>query len=190
MIELVLCALLGGSLFLSFVVLGVGHRPKPMPDPLAVEAVAQMVGLEGLSFTHVGSFLDPSDYHLLRSQPSLRVMARQFRKERQELALSWIALLAADLKRLWRFRRFLVQCGVPTNFREETHILFSFASCIFLLQLVKLQIRCFGPFALPGTTRRAKMLVATMSYAPARVLSRVPAADWPEIEQSWSRCAG
>jgi len=187
MIGLALYTLLGLALFLCFLVLGLRGHPKGPPDLRAVDAVTHMVGLEGLSFAHFDLLLDDSDYKRLLSLPALRGTAKQFRKDRGELASLWIGLLLNDLKNLWRFRRFLVRQGAPAGLSEEAEILCKFLASAILLHLVRLFIRFSGPFVLARTARRAKRLVEIVSYAPARVLSRIPSTGWTEIEQSWAR---
>ena len=184
---LVIYAFLGLVLFLTFLVIGLRGARQAMPDSLSVTAVKQMVGLEGLSFTQLELVLDDSDYKLLRTHADLRGIANTLRKERQKLAILWIAMLVNDLKKLWRFRRFLVRRGVPAKFGEEVKIACVFLLSFLLLHLLELFIRCSGPFAIPGMARRANRLLEAMSYAPARVLSRIPSAGWAEIEQSWAR---
>jgi uncharacterized protein YjeT (DUF2065 family) len=188
-IGLTLIGFLGFGLFVCFLIMGIRCSPRTTPDSLVVSAVHRIVGLEGLSFAHFELLLEDSDYRMLRSLPALLGTAKQFRKDRGELAILWIGLLLKDLKNLWRFRRFLVRRGAPAGFTEEVKIGCTFVFSFFLLHALTFLIRCWGPFALPGATRQAKRMVETMCYAPARVLRRIPETGWAEIAQSWARSA-
>lgn len=185
MTSLIFFAVAGLILFLAFLVIGFEGVPKSAPDSSAVTAVRHMVQLEGLSFAHFERLFDPADYSFVCSHPGLRRVAKQFLKDRKDLVVAWIGMLAGDLKKLWRFRRFLVRRGAPTSFAEEFRVFCAFAVSICLLGAMRVLIRVVGPFALPNTARRIANLVETMSYAPARVLSLIPAAGWPEVERKW-----
>ena len=88
-----------------------------------------------------------------------------------------------------RFRRFLIQRGVPSSLKEELSTLQALAMSLALLVFIKLSIRTVGPFALPRATRQAGQLVDSMSKGAAVVLGRIPAAGWAEIERSWANSA-
>jgi len=182
-----LFAILGLILFVSFLVIGLRGAPKTVPDSSALGAVSDILALEGSSFANPNRLLDDAEYQILLSNPDLRQVARQLRKDRQELVLLWISGLLADLKALWRFRQFLIRQGVAATFREEFDILQVFVLSLFLLTFMKVSIRILGPFAFVRMTRRAKGGVEKMSYATAGVLGRIPPAGWPEIGRNWSR---
>ena len=178
---------LGLGLLFCFLILGVRGRGNSVPDSRALNALRLMVRLDGLSFAHLEFLLDDADYQLLRSESLLAGTAKRLRRDRRDLAIMWMDLLVSDLKELWRFRRFLVRRGVAAGFDEEVRIYWSFVFSILLLRLVKLFIRCFGPFALRRATRRAAWLAEVMTHAPAHLLSRLPSETWSDIEQSWAR---
>lgn len=188
-IGLILFGLIGLGLFISFLLIGLQGPPKIIPDPTAVSAVRQMVKLDGLAFANSQQLLDDTEYEVLRSNPDLIKVAARFRRERKELAILWTSLLLSDLKKLWRFRRFLVRRGVPGGFGEEIKVLQAFVFSVIFLNLLKLLIRTAGPFVLYRMTRRARLLVERMSYASASLLSRFPPRGWPEVERSWIRSA-
>ena len=187
MTELILFALVGAGLFGVFLFLGLKGTPKKLPDSSIVTAVGQMVRLEGLSFPHARRLLDDEEYQLLCSNPYLQQVAKKFKKERQELAIQWVSILLTDLKTLWSFRRFLIRHGAPARLGEELQIFETFVLSIVLLNLLKIQIGMFGPFALTNTTRRARRGVDKMSYATAGILSRIPKAGWDEVQRNWSQ---
>lgn len=189
MIDLVLFAGLGLVLFGSFIFLAVKGSPKSLPDSSAVQAVTQIINLEGSSFSSARRLLDDSDYQVLCSNPDLRSLAGRLRNERRQLALTWISLVQEDLITLWRFRRFLIQRGVPSSVSEELRTLEGLFFSLALLTLIRVSIITAGPFALPRATRQAGELVDRMSKGAALVLSRIPAAGWPEIERSWVKVA-
>jgi hypothetical protein len=189
MIGLILFGIVGLGLFVGFLFMGLQGAPKKLPDSSAVTAVVQMVSLEGSSFTHANRLLDDADYEMLRSHPALQQVAKQFRKDRQELALLWVSVLLSDLGTLWRFRRFLIQQGAPARLGEELDILRSFVVSVIFLNLLKALIHTSGPFVFLRMTRRAGRLVDRMSYAAASALGRIPAAGWAEVERSWTSTA-
>ena len=189
MINLILFAILGLALFGSFIFIALQGSPKSLPDSSAVQAVTAIINLEGSSFANARRLLDDTDYQVLSSNPDLRRLAERLRNDRRQLALTWISLLQGDLINLWRFRRFLIQQGVPSSVKEELGTLQALVLSLVLLNVLRVSIRTVGPFALPRATRQAGQLVDSMSKGAALVLGRIPAAGWAEIERSWVNSA-
>jgi len=189
MINLILFTVLGLALFGSFIFIGLRDAPKSLPDSSAVLAVGQIINLEGSSFANARRLLDDTDYQVLCSNPDLRRLAERLRHDRKQLALTWLSLLQNDLLALWRFRRFLIQRGVPSSLGEELKTVQALVLSLLLLKCIRLSIRTAGPFALPRATRQAGQLVDSMSKGAALVLGRIPAAGWAEIERSWVKSA-
>ena len=189
MINLVFFAILGLLLFGSFIVLALQGSLKSLPDSSAVRAVTAIIDLEGTSFANAKRLLDDTDYQVLCSNPDLRRLAERLRRDRRQLALTWISLLQNDLLTLWRFRRFLIQRGSPSSLREELGTLQALVLSLVLLNFIRLSLCTVGPFALPRATRQAGLLVDNMSRGAALVLGRIPAAGWAEIERSWANSA-
>lgn len=189
MINLIFFTILGLALFGSFIFVALQGSPRSLPDSSAVQAVTEIINLEGSSFSTAKRLLDDTDYQLLCSNPDLRRLAERLRNERRQLALTWISLLQGDLVTLWRFRRFLIQRGVPSSLSEELGTLQALVLSLVLLSFIRLSIRAVGPFALPRATRQAGQLVESMSKGAALVLGRIPAAGWAEIERSWVKSA-
>ena len=189
MINLIFFTILGLALFGSFIFIALQGSPKSLPDSSAVQAVTEIINLEGSSFANARRLLDDTDYQALCSNPDLRRLALRLRNDRRQLALMWISSLQNDLIRLWRFRRFLIQRGVPSSMSEELRTLQALLLSLVLLSFIRLSIRAAGPFALPRATRQAGQLVDSMSKGAALVLGRIPAAGWAEIERSWVKSA-
>ena len=189
MINLILFTVLGLALFGSFIFIALGDSTKGLPDSSAVHAVGQIINLEGSSFANARRLLDDTDYQVLCSNPDLRRLAQRLRDDRKQLALTWLSLLQNDLLALWRFRRFLIQRGVPSSLAEELRTVQALVLSLLLLKFMRLSIRTAGPFALPRATRQAGQLVDSMSKGAALVLGRIPAAGWAEIERSWVNSA-
>ncbi|PYU28046.1 MAG: hypothetical protein DMG31_21020 [Acidobacteria bacterium] len=189
MINLIFFTILGLALFGSFIFIALQGSPKSLPDSSAVQAVTEIINLEGSSFANARRLLDDTDYQALCSNPDLRRLALRLRNDRRQLALMWISSLQNDLIRLWRFRRFLIQRGVPSSMSEELRTLQALLLSLVLLSFIRLSIRAAGPFALPRATRQAGQLVDSMSAGAALVLGRTPAAGWAEIERSWVKSA-
>lgn len=186
MIVVISFAVLGLALFCCFLFIGLWDFPGEVSQPPAVQAVRQMVKLDGLAFAGAPLLSDDTDYRMLLSHPALRETARKLRRDRRDLSLLWIGLLRKDLRALYRFRRFLVHRGAAAGLGEEMKILRAFVLSLLLLEWGGLVIRVAGPFALRGMGRRARDVVEVMSYAPALALSRIPQTGWPELEQSWA----
>lgn len=189
MINLVLFTILGVVLFGSFIFIALQGSPKSLPDSSAVHAITEITNLEGSSFADAKRLLDDTDYLVLCSNPDLRRLALRLRNDRRQLALTWVSLLQNDLVTLWRFRRFLIQRGVPSSVSEELGTLRALVLSLAMLSVLRLSIRAVGPFALPRATRQAGQLVESMSKGAALVLARIPAAGWAEIERSWVKGA-
>jgi hypothetical protein len=189
MINLILFVTLGLALFGGFIFIALQGSATSLPDSSAVRAVTQIITLEASSFANARRLLDDTDYQALCSNPDLRRLAERFRSERKQLALMWISLLQNDLLTLWRFRRFLIQRGVPSTLKEELRTLQALALSLVLLNFIRLSILTAGPFAIPRATRQAGQLVDGMSRGAALVLGRIPAAGWAEIERSWVKNA-
>ena len=189
MINLIFFAILGLLLFGSFIFLALQGSPKSLPDSSAVQAVSEIISLEANSFSNARRLLDDMDYQVLCSNPDLRRLAERLRNDRRQLALTWISQLQNDLLTLWRFRRFLIQRGVPSSVTEELGTLQALVLSLALLTFIRLSIRTVGPFSLPRATRQAGQLVDSMSKGAALVLGRIPAAGWAEIERSWVKSA-
>jgi hypothetical protein len=179
--------LLGIVLFLVFLKIAVQGPASSAPDSSAVQAVQQMVSLDGLSFPGGHRLLDPAEFHMLQSTEELREVAAAYRKERQALALLWISMLLNDVNGLWRFRRFLVRNGVPATMGEEMQILSDAVRATLFLSFLRMVILTFGPFALSGAARNAQYVVQKMSHSSASILNRLPRHGWPEIERAWHK---
>jgi hypothetical protein len=189
MIGLSLFVLAGVALLLAFLALALQGPPKTDVDASVVAALGQMVSLKGTSLIQGDRLLDDAEYRLLRSNPDLHQVAARYRKDRRELALLWIDALLKDLQALWRFRRFVIQRGVPTKASEEWAILKSFIVAVILLNLVRVSVLTLGPFTFSRMARRARRPVDAMFRAAASILARVPSTGWSDLERAWTSTA-
>jgi hypothetical protein len=185
MIELILFTTVGVILLTGFLALSFQGTPRKIPESSVMTAVGEMVRLEGLAFTNAAGLLDDAEYRLLCSNIYLQRVAKSFRKERQELAITWISMLQTDLRTLLRFHRFLISRGASSKFQEELEILGTYVASAALLSMLKVSIYAAGPFALCRTSWCARGLVARMSHTTAQTLGRIPPVGWPELERSW-----
>ena len=185
MIDLILFTTVGAGLLAGFLALCFAGPPRKVAASSVTTAVGEMVRLEGLAFTHGAGLLDDAEYRLLCSNIYLQRVAESFRKDRQELAITWLSLLQGDLRTLLRFHRFLISRGAPSKFQEELEILGTYVASMVLLSVLKTSIYAVGPFALCSTSRCARGLVDRMSRTTAQTLARIPAVGWPELERSW-----
>jgi len=189
MIGLFLFILAGIVLLTTFLTLGLQGPLTRDVDASAVAAMGQMVGLKGASFVQGDRLLDDTEYQLLRSNPDLRQVAAQYRKNRRELALMWIDVLLKDLHALWLFRQFVIQRGgAPTKPGEDEEwvILRSFVVAVILLNLVKVSVFILGPFALSRMACGARRPVDAVSRAAASALARIPSTGWSDLERAWT----
>jgi len=189
MIQLSFFIAAGCVVLLAFVVLGLQGPPRTDAGDAALAAVTQMINLEGTSFVRGDLLMDDADYRLLRSNPDLHLVASQLRRDRRNLVLLWIATLLGDLRTLRRFRRFLISHGAPTSFREEWLILRSFVSAIIFLNLLRISVIIFGPFAFSRISGRVSNPVNVLSGTFAGVLGRIPSASWPDLQRAWMSVA-
>ena len=191
MIELILFATIGVGLLAGFLALSFQGSPRKVLESSVMTAVGEMVRLEGLAFPNAAGLLDDAEYRLLCSNIYLQGVAKRFRKERQELAITWISMLQTDLRTLLRFHRFLIGRGASSKFQEELEILGNYVASAVLLSVLKTAIYAVGPFALCRTSRCARGLIARMSRTTAQTLGRIPAVGWPELdavgEVAWLR---
>ena len=186
MTELVLSAILGIVFFLGFLVLGLIGRPQTALDSPPMNALRQIVDLPGLSTTNADVLFAPSDYQILRSRAKLRQLASQLRQDRRRILLSWLRLLVADVRTLWRFRRFLVRNGVSVGFLEELQIAATATSALLALFGLEILVACAGPFALYSLIASARRQVEKASCLCADLLHRLPSNGLVEIERKWA----
>src|SRR2546425_9907392 len=88
MINLIFFTILGLALFGSFIFIALQGSPKSLPDSSAVQAVTEIIALEGSSFANARRLLDDTDYQALCSNPDLRRLAQRLRKGRKPLPLT------------------------------------------------------------------------------------------------------
>lgn len=186
MITLIVFAFVGAVLFLSLLLIAHENRPTATKDGAALVAVGEILKLESLSLRNAESILDSSDYRALRSDPALAEVAKRLRRERRDLALLWFCMLLDDLKKLHRFRGFLVRSGLSVRFYEEVQIAYRLCSSVIFLNFLKVLVRTCGPFALQNVIRRATVPINSMSRASATLLNRLPSSQWPEIANQWA----
>lgn len=184
MISLSVFLLSGVVLFILVFLVALQTTPEKTQNSAALIAVFEIVKLDSLTKT-ADRILDDTEYRLLRSDPALTALAKQFRKERRTLALMWVALLLSDVRKLSRFRAFLIRSGLPVRAREEIEIFYRLACSVAFLRLLKAFILIAGPFALHNLTRRARASVEGMSRASATLLSRLPTSQWQNVARNW-----
>jgi hypothetical protein len=105
--------LLIGILLLCFALVALGRTPRTRNENCSDSEteLLRMLRLPSLEFDPTNLFSD-TDYHLLESEPKLRPLARELRKDRKGIALEWLAELQRDVFCMWRFRSFLTSLGV------------------------------------------------------------------------------
>src|SRR5260370_19600847 len=149
MINVIFFTILGLALFGSFIFIALEGSTKSLPDSSAVQAVTEIIALEGSSFANARRLLDDTDYQALCSNPDLRRLAQRLRNDRKQLALTWISSLQNDLIRLWRLRRFLIQRGVPSSMSEKNRTLQALWLCLVPLSFLHVSMLTAGRLACP-----------------------------------------
>lgn len=170
---------------MSILLVAFESAPRNGMNSAALIAVSEMVKLDSLSMRNANRILDSSEYLLLRSDPALTKVARRFRSERRQLALMWLSLLLGDLRKLARFRAFLVRSGLPSNTKQEIEIFSRLACSLIFINLLKTLVFIFGPFVLHGLIQRAKVPLEGMSRATATLLNELPASQWHDVARGW-----
>lgn len=172
-------------LFSGIVLASISTSPQNTSTSPALLAVNEMVKLDSVVIKNPNQIFDDAEYRLLKSDPELVAIAHRLRRDRQELALTWLDLLIRDIRKLFRFHSLLVRGGVPIELSEEVAVFFRFVSSILLLAVFRSCIRLCGPFALHGTARRAKVAIESLCCASANALDRLPPRRWGEVAQTW-----
>src|SRR5260370_26556971 len=106
MINLIFFTILGLALFGSFIFIALQGSPKSLPDSSAVQAVTEIIALEGSSFANARRLLDDTDYQALCSNPDLRRFAPRLFNHPTQLARTGVLSPPNALIKLLRFRRF------------------------------------------------------------------------------------
>jgi hypothetical protein len=182
---LVVFVLFALILFFSILLASIHTSPQRVSQSRALLAVNEIVQLDSVSIKNANRIFDDAEYRMLKSNPALAAVASRLRKDRQEIALIWLSLLINDLRRLSRFRSFLVRGGVSTEMTDELGVFFTFVSSVLLLTVLKLFVRLFGPFVVHGIARHAKVSIEALSHASAKLLDRLPYSIWSDIAQNW-----
>ena len=171
---------LGLSLFL---VLRPEH-PATQSEPEIRDTIAGLSAARAQSFQML---FGEADYTALRAKPELKLVSAKFRRDRRRIALLWLGELQRDVHVVWEFRRFLVRNGLSVTFREEAAI--GGAACFALayLNVARLIVFMFGPFALSGAVRSAKVPVERLSGRGAGLLSRAPDAMRVQLQRKWTQ---
>ncbi|HXU18984.1 MAG TPA: hypothetical protein VN788_00215, partial [Verrucomicrobiae bacterium] len=126
-------AVFGLALFVFIAVISLAEMPRAANETAAFIAVGEMLKLESLSLRNAEQILNSGDYQDLRSNPALTQVAKRLRRERRDLALLWFCMLLDDLKKLHRFRAFLVRSGLSVRFYEEVQIAYRLCSSVIFL---------------------------------------------------------
>jgi hypothetical protein len=187
MIYSVVLLILGIVFFLCFLTIALRFRPGGATEMQPVVELRKIVNLPGLSFAGANLLLDNRDYKMLRRQPALQQVARQLRRERRTMVLSWLNDLQGDVRTLWRFRRFLVCNGVQTGFLEETDIAMTAMLAHALLLSLRILISVAGPFALEALLQSTRHQVEVGALICAGLLGKLPSASRLEVERRWAK---
>ena len=184
---LVVAVIAAFILFFSIVLVSINASPRNSAKRSALIAVDEILKLDSMSIKNVNRMFDGSEYRALKENPALAQIAGRLRKDRQQLALTWLSLLRKDLKKLFRFHSFLIRGGVPAELGEELEILYTLVWSLLFLAVLKSFVRVCGPFAFHGVTHRARLTVQALCHASAKLLSKLPSNQWQDIAQNWQR---
>ncbi len=182
---LILSIVFGALLFLVFVAYALRGLPEAGQE-VARDELRRIIGLRGLAFRRPDLLFRACDYELIVSRAELRGLRNQLRGDRRELVQTWLALLAEDVKTLWRFRRFLARQGIAVGVFEEARVATTAALALFWLIALRFLVACLGPFAVANLLGRARGLVEATLHLSAHRLGQLPQAAWPEVQRRWS----
>jgi hypothetical protein len=184
--ELLMSLILGLLFFLVFFYLALRGEPSQAND-WALNEVYRIVDLQGLPFANPDLLFRPTDYEMLRSRPQLLPLAKQLNRDRRDIVLSWLRLLEADVKTLWRFRRFLTRNGAPVTSAEEVRVAATAMLALVALGTLRVLVACLGPFRLASFLRQTRQLAEATLQLSADLLGRLPRAIWPEVDRRWNK---
>ena len=182
MTELLSLLLLGIVLLVLFVLALLKGQSEEAAS-LDMARLAKVVPLPGLSFRSPELLFRDDDYAWLRSNRALRGVARLHRRDRRRMVLLWLRLLQADLFVLWRVRRMLAGFGASANVVEEFLFFLKAVVVLSLLLFLRVCVWLTGPFAVMALLRGCRTLVESVFRSCADLLTRIPPAQWPEIEE-------
>jgi hypothetical protein len=183
--QLIFLLILGGLLF-ALSLLALFRTPSKHQVPgQAMETLLKIVPLPSLEFRHSGVLFDDADYRSIATEPRLRAVAEQLRRDRRRLALSWLRLLQADVFTLWRFRRLLTTFGVSAGLREEFATARRAVGLILFLLGLRLFVALFGPFAFASVAAKIRDRVRGYSCFCGETLSRLPMYRVAQLETDW-----
>ncbi len=185
--QLIFLLALGCLLFLfSFFALW-RTPPRNEANGEAREALSRIVSLPGLDFAHAPALFQDADYRWILQNAGPRSVAKQLRRDRRRLALSWLRQLQTDVFVLWRFRRLLTTLGVPSTIREEAGVAGKALGVLLLLLGLRLFVALFGPFSFGRMAAGIQSGVRHFSRGCSATLGRVPMYKLPELEEYWRR---
>lgn len=188
MIQLLLMAFIG-ILLLCFALFALGRKSRTKSEDCSdSEAeLLRMLRLGSLEFDATTILFSDADYRLLASEPQLRSLARELRKDRRDIALDWLRELQKDVFSMWRFRSFLTRLGVTVGMRNELSEAFRSLLLLSLLCVVRVSVRLLGPYAFGKTAVTVRTSVENLKRSCAATLSNLPREQWPQIAAEWQR---
>ena len=187
MIQLLLMAFIG-ILLLCFALFALGRKSRTKSEDCSDSEVEllRMLRLGSLEFDATILFSD-TDYRLLASEPQLRSLARELRKDRRDIALDWLRELQKDVFSMWRFRSFLTRLGVTVGMRNDLSEAFRSLLLLSLLCVVRVSVRLLGPYAFGKTAVAVRTSVENLKRSCVATLSNLPRERWPQIAAEWQR---
>ena len=148
-------------------------------------ALQDLLHLDAVSFTRPELLFDSTDYESLRSIPQLHDVAKQLKKGQRKVALLWLGLLGRDVRRLWRFWRFLIRSGAPMNWTDELNIAATAALSLALIAAIRLIVFLGGPFLLKQSLTLASNQVGRFLSWCALAYGRIPSARRLQMRELW-----
>ena len=185
MIQLLLMVFIG-ILLLCFALFTLGQKSRTKSEDYSDSEVEllRMLRLGSLEFDATNLFSD-TDYRLLASEPQLRSLARELRKDRKAIALEWLRELQKDVFSMWRFRSLLTRLGVATGIRNELWQAVRSLLLLSLLCLVRVSVRLLGPYAFGKIAIAVRASVESLKRSCVATLSDLPRERWPQIAAEW-----
>lgn len=177
-----------GIFLLCFALFLLGRRPGTNSEDCADSEVelSRMLRLSSLEFDATNLFSD-TDYRLIASEPKLRSVAQELRKDRTDIAQEWLRELQHDVFLMWRFRNFLTRLGVAASVRDE--LLGAVRSVLLMcfVCVVRVSIKLFGLYTFRKTVIVMRTRAENLKRYCVTTLEALPRERWPQIAAEWQR---
>lgn len=147
--------------------------------------LSTMLPLASLEFDTPALLFADTDYRVLISDPRLRTIARELRKDRRAIALLWLRELQRDVISMWRFRRFLTSRGASNAAGPELWAVFQSVGLISVLAVMRASVWLWGPYVFKSVVVGIRDDARKLRRSCVRALERLPREKWARVAAEW-----